>query len=436
MELVGKICPVKMEQFEWTDSLYHSWLAKFGTEKKARMNKALESLVNANLNDYSSKDIFVKVEALLVTHKPNWAPRVIFKGSDVYNAISGPIFNELMRRLDHCFENMTGDYRFHCSYRKTPCQYVNYVDVTGAKDEFWLEADFASNDKFQCSDVQLLEVSLMRVLGCPEWFVRLHMRSNSFTVRNPRHGIKASLKFQLPTGATDTTFRNTFWNACICYAFLVRTKPKRCSAILLGDDMLARIKGSIPYSQKTYTSIASEARMEAKVVRHSNLWTATFLSRFFIPHCNSMHLTVPILGKAIGRFNMRANRNQAVSDSLYMACKSVGYAYEFRYLPIIRDVFLERFKHEFPLAVAKNLKGDYDVDVSWNAKQAGVTLRNITSKIKVSEVLSEYDFNAFCIERYSLTADDVVDLFKDVVLSNQLVDIEGIVVSKLAADFI
>jgi len=348
----------------------------------------------------------------------------------------GPFFNELMRRLDHCFENMTGPYKYHCAYRKVPSQYVSYIDTTGAKDEYWVEADFSSNDKFQCSDVQLLEVALMRVLGCPEWFVRLHLKSNCFSVRNSKHGIKANLKFQLPTGATDTTFRNTFWNACILHSYVTRMKIVKCDAILLGDDMLARMKGVVRYCQKIYTSIASEAQMVATVVRHNNLWTATFLSRFFIPHADSKHLTVPILGKAIGRFNMRANRNQAVSDNLYMACKSVGYAYEFRYLPTIRDIFLERFKHNFPLAVAKNLKGDYDVEVSWNAKAAGVTLRNITSKIKVSEVLSDYDFNAFCIERYSLTAEDVYDLFRQVVISDQLIDLEGIVVQKLAMDFL
>jgi len=331
---------------------------------------------------------------------------------------------------------MEGPYRFHSSYRKTPCQYVGFVELKNEPGEFYVEADFSSNDKFQCADVQLLESSLMRVLGCPEWFIRLHLKSNSFTVRNSKHGIKASLQHQLPTGATDTTFRNTFWNACILYAFLMKVRPSSCDALLLGDDMLARLTGKCRYVQKTYTSIASEAQMEAKVVRHDNLWTATFLSRFFIPHANSKHLTVPILGKALGRFNMRANKNQAVSDDLYMACKSVGYAYEFRYLPCVRDVFLERFKHHFPLAVAKSLKGDYDVEVSWNAKAAGVTLRNITKKIKVSEVLSEYDFNAFCIERYSLTATDVLDLFKDVVLSTQLVDFDGIVVSKLAKDFL
>lgn len=437
LKLVEVICPRPLEQFEWTDSLYQAWLNKFGTEKRNRMDMALRSLIDCNLGDYTGKEIFVKIEALLVEHKPNWAPRVIFKGSDVYNAISGPIFNELMRRLDHCLENMKGPYRFHSSYRKTPCQYVPFIESRGDEQEFYLEADFSSNDKFQCSDVQLLEVSMMRVLGCPEWFIRLHLRSNSFQVRNSKHGIKANLKYQLPTGATDTTFRNTFWNGCILYSYLMKAKPESCDALLLGDDMLARLTGKCRYVQKMYTSIASEAQMEAKVIRHDRLWTATFLSRFFVPHANSKHLTVPILGKALGRFNMRANRNQAVSDNLYMACKAVGYAYEFRYLPIIRDVFLERFKYHFPLVQAeKPIKGDYDVEVSWNAKAAGVTLKNITQKIKVSEYICEYDFNAFCIERYSITCTEVVDIFKDVVMSTDLIDLEGASVWKLAKDFI
>lgn len=434
--MVQVICPEKLKSFEWTDSLYQSWLAKFGDEKRNRMNAAIRQLADSQIDDYTTKDIFVKVETLLVGHKPNWAPRVIFKGSDVYNAISGPIFNELMRRLDHCLERMEGPYKFHTSYRKTPTEYVPFVERRGEENEFWLEADFSSNDKFQCSDVQLLELSMMRVLGCPEWFCRLHSKSNEFRVRNSKHCIRATLANQLPTGATDTTFRNTFWNACILYAFLLKTKPAKAEAVLLGDDMLARITGRVAYACKVYTSVAASALMEAKVIRHNGLWTATFLSRFFIPHNNSKHLTVPILGKAIGRFNMRANKNTAVSNDLYMSCKAIGYAYEFRYLPCVRDIFLERFKHHFPLVLAAGFKGNHDVEVSWNAKAAGVTLRNITKKIVVPEVISEYDFNAFCIERYSLTCTDVLDLFKQVVLSTQQIDMEGIVVQMLAKDFL
>jgi len=436
-DLVKKLCPQPMQPFEWTESLYKAWLAKFGVEKQARMNAAVNDLCNVTLQDYSRKDIFVKVEALLVTHKPNWAPRVIFKGTDVYNAISGPIFNELMRRLDHCFEGMKGPYQFHTSYRKTACEYTHHLERKTDKD-FWVEADFSSNDKFQCADVQLLEVALMRVMGCPEWFVRLHLRTNTFKVYNSKHGITATLKNQLPTGATDTTFRNTFWNACILNAALRELKPAKAVALLLGDDMLCRVTGKCRYVEKIYTSIAAEAMMEAKVKRHSQLWTATFLSKFFIP-AQSKHLTVPILGKALGRFNMRANKNQAVSDHEYMAGKSVGYAYEFRYFPTLRDVFLERFKYEFAfVADEKRKRLDVEVGLTWNARAAGVTLANITKKmiVPVENQLQQSDFTAFCIERYSLMGTEVIELFEEIVLNTSLIDLEGTMVMKLARDFL
>jgi len=435
--LTKRLCPKALAPFEWTESLYKAWLSKFGTEKQNRMNAAIRDLINVTIQDYSKKDIFVKVENLLVTHKPNWAPRVIFKGTDVYNAISGPIFNELMRRLDHCFENSKGKYQFHTSYRKTPSDYTHHLERKTDKD-FWVEADFSSNDKFQCSDVMLIEVALMRVLGCPEWFVRLHLKTNTFKVTNSKHGITAKLSNQLPTGATDTTLRNTFWNAVILEAALGELKPDSAVAMLLGDDMLCRVTGKCRYVEKIYTSVASEALMEAKVKRHSQLWTATFLSKFFVPS-TSKHLTVPILGKALGRFNMRANKNQAVSDHEYMAGKSVGYAYEFRHYPTIRNIFLERFKYEFAFVVEERQKlVDIEAGLTWNARAAGVTLQNITKKMVVplEDCLSDCDFTGFCIERYNLMGLEVIELFEEVVLNTSLIDLEGTMVLKLARDFL
>jgi len=296
-------------------------------------------------------------------------------------------------------------------------------------------ADFSSNDKFQCSDVMLLEVVLMRLLGCPEWFVRLHLKSNKFTVKSKKQGISANLENQLPTGATDTTFRNTFWNGCILWSFLRKSKIKRCRAVLMGDDMLAVLLGVSKYAVRVYESIASEAQMEAKVKRHKQLYTATFLSKFFVPTSYGRHLTVPILGKALGRFNMRANRNESVSDHAYMAGKSVGYAYEFRFIPCLRNIFLERFRYEFGFLVSKEF-GRIDVDISWNARTAGVTLKNITKKIVVQQFISDGDFVGFCWARYHLLASDVIRLFEEVVLSSEKIDFTGTVVAVLARDFL
>jgi len=435
MDFVSHVCPEQLESFDWNEMLYKNWLAKFGFEKQARMEAALHRLCDATIKDYSHKDVFVKVEALLVTHKPNWAPRVIFKGSDLYNVISGPIFNELMRRFDICLEGMRGDFRFRTSYKKTPTDYTAHLERQEA-DEYWLEADFSSNDKFQCSDVMLLEVAFMRVLGCPEWFVRLHLKTNKFTVKSSKQGISATLENQLPTGATDTTFRNTFWNGCILWAFLKTAKIRSCRAMIMGDDMLAIVRGVCKYAVKTYVSIAAEAKMEAKVLRHELLWKATFLSKFFVPAEGRVHLTVPILGKALGRFNMRANRNQALSDNAYMAGKAIGYAYEFRFVPTIRDLFLQRFKVEFSSLPLVGGKRQMEVDISWNARTAGVTLSNITKKLVEQRVIDDFHFHCFCWERYQLSGNAVIDLFRDVVTNSDKIDFYGVVVSKLAEDFL
>jgi hypothetical protein len=331
---------------------------------------------------------------------------------------------------------MRGPYKFRTSYRKTPLDYIPFLEKH-EEGESWLEADFASNDKFQCSDVQLLEVALMRELGAPEWFIRLHLKTNKFTVKSSKHGISALLENQLPTGATDTTFRNTFWNACILWAYLQKVKAKSCHATIMGDDMLARVSGIGRNAVKIYVSIAAEALMEAKVFRHSCLYQATFLSKLFVPTQYGHHLTVPLLGKALGRFNVRANKNQALSDNAYMAGKSVGYAYEFRFYPPIRDMFLQRFVKEFSLVKDQEKElAKEGVDISWNARTAGVTLKNIRKKILESVSISEQDFFSFCYERYHLSSRDVSDLFKDIVLNDDVVDIEGTVVSILSRDFL
>lgn len=436
-KFVKYVCPEPLKRFEWSEELFNEWLVKFDSEKQRRMLAALHTLPSATLKEYTSKEIFVKIEALLVGHKPNWAPRVIYKGSDLYNAIAGPIFNELMRRFDQCMNTMQGDWRFRTSYKKTPDEYVPFIEKREDK-EYWVEADFSSNDKFQCADVQLLEVSMMRVMGCPEWFIRLHMKTDKFEVRNHTHGIKATLAHQFPTGAADTTFRNTFWNGCILWAALTKLKISKCRALLMGDDMLACLLGESHYLAKVYSSVATEALMEAKVFRRQNLYQATYLSKLFLPCSLGFHLTLPLLGKALGRFNARANRNSAVTNEGYMLGKSVGYAYEFRYYPTLRDIFLKRAKMEAPYVKNQNQIGD---EVTWNAKTAGVTLKNITSKInehaELGYTLSDDDFSAFCWERYSCLGFEVIELFEQVVLSRGVMhDVTGVVVEKLAEDFL
>jgi hypothetical protein len=433
IKLIDLVCPTSMPSFEWTEDRFEFWLLKFDPEKQARMRKAVESFETSTIKDYSSKEIFVKTEALLVQHKPNWAPRVIYKGSDVYNALSGPIFCELMMRLDSLFEAMKGPYKFKVAYKKTPTEYVPFLDA--AKGEF-VESDFSANDMKQCADVMMLELMFMRRLGCPEWFIRLHSKTNHFVVKNRKHGVSATLDNQLPTGATDTTFRNSFWNACILYAFLDTIDAKECHALILGDDMLARVVGLRRYAVRTYENVAKEALMDAKVKRHRALVDCSFLSKLFIPTYGG-HFTVPLLGKNLAKFNMRANLNQGLSDAAYFAGKSIGYAYEFRFVPDLRDLFLARFSHEWSLVTdEKHAFRDAQAEISWNAREAGITLRNIKDKLIVPDVVFPDDFHNFCFHRYGLCGFEVVALFSRVVLDLASPDVSGHDVAMLSADFL
>jgi len=436
IKLINLISADMLPEFHWSEDLFERWASRFGDEKRARMESALKDLSPTTLAQYSGKDLMVKVEALLVTHKPNWAPRVIYKGSDLYNVVSGPMYWELMHRLDAAAEASDSPHKVKFAYGRTPEQYVPFLEA-GSGD--YLESDFSANDKKQCQDVKRLEIMLMRRLGCPEWFVRLEQRSNSYRVGNFRHGFQADLDFQLATGATDTTFRNCFWNWCILYSFLLREKAPSSRSTILGDDIVARIPGLKRMAAKRYARMAEDARMEAKVSRHGLLLDCSFLSKVFVPLDSGHHSMMPLPGKALGRFNTRANRNDAVTDNCYFAAKSIGYAYEFRFCPSLRDIFLDRFLHHAPLVEAEKHKFRFlDSAMSWGAKQAGLTLKNVRDKlIVVSDFIIERgDLLEFVWYRYGVTVDEFITLFESIVLDTSFDDIDSPLVELLAKDFV
>jgi hypothetical protein len=336
----------------------------------------------------------------------------------------------MMKRLDDAFSNMSGPLRIRTPYRKTPDQFVPQLEREHA-DDYWMETDFSANDKTQTKDVSIVVGAFQRALGAPEWLVRLDMLSNDYKVKSATHGVTMKTSNSLPTGFTMTTFRNCILNACIVTAYYLEVKPRDALVLIMGDDMISKMRGKVAYATKVYDSIAAEANMVAKTFRHAQLFQATFLSKLFVPSELGRHFVVPLLGKAIARFNMRANTNESVSDAQYMAYKSVGYAYEFRYLPLVRDMFLLRFKHEFA-KVPKFSKVDSTLlDVSWNARAAGVTLHNIKKILVVQNGLNAFDVTCFCMERYGLSGLDVLNAFEDVILNDAKIDMDGIVYDKL-----
>jgi hypothetical protein len=400
------------------------------------MMTALATLDTATLKQYKDKELMCKVEALLVEHKPNWAPRVIYKGSDLYNAVAGPMYWELMHRLDQAAENRPGPHKVRFSYGRTPEQYVPFVEQGTGE---YIESDFSANDKRQCQDVKRLELMLMRRLGCPEWFVRLEGLTNSFGVSSSKHGFRAEIDFQLPTGACDTTFRNCFWNWCILSTFLDIEKSPSSVSVILGDDIVARIEGLGRYAAKRYAKVAEDARMEAKVSRHKFLLDCTFLSKCFVPLESGHHSVIPLIGKAVARFNTRANNNDALTDNAYFAAKALSYSYEFRFCPDLRDIFLDRFLYHAPLVKEEKHRFRFAGDAfTWNARDAGLTLRNFKDKLVCDEqfLINRADLLNFSMHRYGIPVDELVEAVESVVLDVDDGDVYSYNLELLCADFV
>nr|QDB75010.1 MAG: RNA-dependent RNA polymerase [Neofusicoccum parvum RNA virus 1] len=339
--LLRQFVPEPLPTIEWTKELFEEWVLQFHVVKRNRLRRAINRFQHFKQSEFASKDVFEKVELLMKRHDNEWAGRVVNASTDLHNALSGPLIAACLKRLVHCAGvNADTDpkHSVRFAYGDTPQEFVSDLEGDGP----FIEADFSSNDKLQVSDVSILEHDWAVRLGMPAWLAKCILKATYYTVQSRKFGVRARLKFQLPSGATSTTFRNCIWNSSIYSAWAFRFGV-RSKCVILGDDMLARVtNGLIPKrAKRDYEHFAKLARMKAKVHVREFLHDCEFLSRRFIPTVNG-HLMFPKLGKALGRFNGRAN-NGPVGDDAYMAGKALSYAYEFRHYKPAARLFLDRF---------------------------------------------------------------------------------------------
>ncbi len=345
------------------------------------------------------------------------APRVIFKGTDYYNMIAGPVFKVLMERFKECERNVP-DLDFLLAYKQHTPEIAEFLEGHNAKS--WIEADFSSNDKFQVKDVHELEILLMRRLGCPKWFIDLHRKSNKFSVYNSKYGVSAVAENQLPTGAVNTTFRNSFLNLSIFYAWARKYRVKARVAIL-GDDMIAGLDRRVRRAAYHYEQTARLAKMVAKVTTARHLHNMHFLSKHFVPvmRGEQAHVLLPFIGKVLAKFNARPNCNQSVSDDQYMAGKALSHCYEFRFCHVIRDLFVERANYHL-----QRSGGQYSLEgVSYHVRVFSVHKGLIESMLDGStswpDLVSVGDLSLFWQTMFDLTYTDLEPLIKTVILGTK-----------------
>lgn len=401
------------------------WAAKFDPQKRARMEAAYHEIPNASFRDIGLKDLSVKHETLIKRNDPSWAPRVIYAGSDVFNSITGPAAMVCMERFNACLalgpidgvESLT-------AYKQTDTTLAYFVSSDISYSHI-VEGDYSANDKEQRKRVHLLFDAFLNRINMPSWLRHLLKEINTFKVRSRHFGLSATLENQLPTGTTFTTVRNSVYNWCM-FTTAMKAQGVRARALVLGDDLLAAV--SRPVDLQAWVDHVSTFRMKLKAKRPSCWGDSTFLSRRLV--CNREHpCMVPLIGKAVCRFNARALYTEDKTHSQYMAGKSLSYAYEFRHVPFLRDFFLERYVMEDSSRLSLD-------DLTWHAKTSGIDLANIVPTIKSETVLvSDDEFRDWAMEVYDLGLVDLEEIFELVILSDEPILVEHPAVANLKRDW-
>nr|QKI79999.1 RNA-dependent RNA polymerase [Erysiphe necator associated abispo virus 9] len=417
--------PARFDPWEENEVDRARWMAKFDPMKRQRMEDAYHEIPNTSVKHIGTKELSVKHETLIKRNDPSWAPRVIYAGSDVFNAVTGPAAMVAMERFNTLLA--TGPIRgieTLTAYKQTDTTLASFVS-DNKKYTHIVEGDYSANDKHQRKRVHLLFDKFLSVISMPSWLRELLRGINRFKVQSRHYGLTATLDNQLPTGTTFTTCRNSYYNWAMFVTGMQQQKANG-RALILGDDLLAAMDKAINLRQ--WVRHVDRFKMVLKAKNPLNWGDATFLSRRLI--CDREEpCMVPLLGKALCRFNTRALFTEDKTNSQYIAGKALSYAYEFRHVPFMRDFFLLRHVQEDKSKLSLD-------DLTWTAKISGVNLDNLVPTIKNETVLvSDEEFRDWLMETYDLGLTDLEDVCETVLLSDEMTMVEHPAVANLSRDW-
>jgi len=399
-KLLREVC-VGFSPFDYNEEIYATWISKKSPAKRRGLEAAWETIGDASLYLLATKELMVKNEVLLKWNDPSWAPRSIAVGSPEYNLITGPIQDELNKRLALAFDRHQGSIRFCMAYARPDTTLADFIR-RGEGSAY--EGDFSRNDRDQIEYAMTLCNDWSRALGAPIWYTSLLKALNVKYYVNRDYGLTAKITNQLDSGATNGTFRNTLWNASLVHHTCRLQRVTSARVLVLGDDALARILGEFHCDVWSAHCAVVGMTLKAKPVRLEG--DATFLSRFFC-FDTPVPCMIPLFGKALARFNARANRNyDSVSDRAYRKGKAGGYAYEFRRSPTVSAYFLRIYD-----SIQDVCEDDLELsEISWWTRQRQSDVRGMVQSARCPDAcLSEDEERMVYGWRYDAGLVDVVE---------------------------
>lgn len=414
------------------------WLAKFDQGKQTRMKLAWDDVDKHTLQELRTKNGSVKIEALQGKRfDESAAGRIIYAGTDAFNAVTGPPMMIAMERLvellakevDGDLIKIGGVVQCLLGYKADDIKLADFIKDDRYRDI--VEGDFSRNDREQRQRVALLIDRWFQKLGLPIDFRTLTLALEKYVLVNVEFGIKVHLMYQLATGTTNTTFRNSCYNLTM-FAVTCRIQKRRGKALILGDDLLAALNKRLDLKEWTLTVADFKMVLKAKAPKLDG--EATFLSRRIFADVETPFM-IPLLGKMLVKFNTRSCQNAQLSDSRAMAAKALSYAYGCRYWHKLRDIFYQRYL----LEMAKPDDTDEFLsvqDLGWNTRQFGHTLEDIKRLVTDSPNLVDDDQASFWLTNvYDIDLYDTLEIFEDTVLSDELTILEDVRIEKFRVDY-
>jgi len=415
------------------------WLRKFDMSKRQRMEAAWESCDRMTLSELRKKNGSVKIETLVGKRFDKTAAgRIIYAGTDVFNAVTGPAMMVAMERLcallDHEQDGerlkVGGILEILLGYKKDDKELASFI-----KDERFreiVEGDFSRNDREQRKRVATeITDRWFRVLGFPSWFRQLMLDLEVYSLTNRDFGVKVHLMYQLATGTTNTTFRNSTYNITM-FVVTCQLQNRRGKALVLGDDLLAALNKRLNLTD--WVKTVADFKMVLKAKSPTLDGHATFLSRRFFTEVEEPFM-LPLIGKMLVRFNTRACQNEQLSDAAAMAAKSLSYAFGCKSVHHFRDMFLERYELEMAKCGDEGLEMDVD-SLGWNVRQNGWDIEDIKRITKDAANLVDDDtLSQWLTDVYDIDLFDTLEIFRDTVVSDELVVLEDCRIESFRIDY-
>jgi len=317
-------------------------------------------------------------------------------------------------------ENITAKLCYKCDDKETAAFIID------ERFKNIVEGDFSRNDREQRKSVAFLIDLLFELLGFPAWYRQLMLDLEQYTLTNYEFGLRVHLLYQLATGTTNTTFRNSGYN-WLMFLCLARTQGLKGKILILGDDGLAALNKRV--NLKEWVALVASFKMVLKAKAPELDGCATILSRRIFAEVETPFM-IPLLGKMLVRFNTRVNKNPRLSDSACMAAKALSYAFSCQNVHLLRDMFLERFEME-------DDKAEVDVsDLGWQARSMGYTTEEIKRRtMEAPNLVDDYEFGCWLDKVYQLDIEDIRELFAATVLSADPIMLEDPRIENMRMDY-